>query len=216
MKRTFFSWWLALVALACCAGLPASAQERSGRAKSAKDPVETAFELPQGTQLTSRQAKALNKMHQEYEPQLRDAIEKMNTETNAKTKRIDAKDALRIRQTIRGKIDEILNSNGAYYEASPNAGPATYESRYPTSSGTGAAPYNYYAPYTYPVYPYPYYPGVAYPYYSRSYYGPVTTTTNTTSQNKTTSTTRPAPQASTTRPPTTSGGGARYPNTTKR
>jgi len=213
MRRALFSWWLALVALVCCAALPASAQERSGRAKSAKDPVETAFELPQGTQLTSAQAKALNKMRRNYEPQLRDALDKMNLETDAKAKRTDAKDALRIRQTIRSEIDQILDSSGPY-EASPAATPATYESRYPTSSGTSVAPPNYYTPYAYPAYPYPVYPGV-YPYYPRSYYYPSTTSTATnTSQNKTTSTTRPT-QTSTNKPPTSSGG-SKYPSTAKR
>ncbi len=147
MKRTVFFWWLALVALAWCAGPPASAEERSGRVKgSAKDPIETAFELPQGTQLSPGQAKALNKMRQDYEPQLRDALEKMNSAPDAKSKRIDAKDALRLRQTIRGNIDAILNSPGSY-QASSSTGPASYESRYPTSGGTGMAPPNYYTPY---------------------------------------------------------------------
>ncbi len=131
----------------------------------------------------------------------------MNSAPDAKTKRIDAKDALRVRQTIRSQIDQILNSSGSYYEASPTAAPATYESRYPTSSGTAVAPPNYYAPYAYPAYPYPYYPGVVYPYYPRTYYGPTTSTTNNTSQTKTTSTTRPATQASTSKTPTTTSGG---------
>jgi hypothetical protein len=213
MKRSHFPWCLALVALAWCAAVPALAQERSGRVKgSVKDPVETAFELPQGTQLTPAQAKALNKMRHDYEPQLREALEKMNSETDAKAKRLDAKDVLRTRQTIRGEIDQILNSGGVY-QASPTA-PATYESRYPTSSGTGEAPYNYYVPNAYPVYPYPYYPGV-YPYYPRSYYYPPYTTATNTSQNKTTSTTR-STQGSTTRAPTTSTGGTRTTSTTKR
>ncbi len=68
-ETNFFSWWLVFVALAWCAGLPASADERVGRVKgSAKDPVETAFELPQGTRLTSAQAKALNKMRKNMSP----------------------------------------------------------------------------------------------------------------------------------------------------
>jgi hypothetical protein len=209
MKRSVFSWWLALVALAWCAGLPASAEERLGRVKgSAKDPVETAFELPQGTRLTARQAKSLDKMRQDYEPQLRDALEKMNSAPDAKTKRTDAKDALRIRQTIRGEIDQILNSAGGY-EGSQAAPPVSYESRYPTSGGVGVAPSGYYAPYVYPSYPYPYYPGTYYPYYSRPYYGSGTSTANNTSQNKPTYTNRPATQASTSRPPNASSGGAR-------
>jgi hypothetical protein len=214
-----FSWWLALAALAWCGALPASAEERSGRVKgSVKDPVETAFELPQGARLTPAQAKALNKMRHDYEPQLRDALDKMNSETNVKTKRSDAKDALRIRQTIRGEIDQILNSGGAY-EASPTAAPATYESRYPAGSGTGEAPY--YVPYAYPAYPYPYYPGAVYPYYSRPYYyGPRTsttgkpTTTSKTSQGNMTWTARPASQTPTSKTPNTTSGGVKY--TTKR
>ncbi len=225
MKRNVLSWSLVLVALGCCAGL-ASAEERSGRAKSAKDPVEAAFALPQGTHLTSGQAKALNKMRHDYEPQLREALDTMTSATDEKAKRNDAKNALRIRQTIRGQIDQILSSNGGY-EASATA-PATYESRYPTSSGTGEAPYNYYGPYVYPVYPYPVYPGVVYPYYSRPYYWPPKTTATTTSQNKPTSTTRPAyptKPTSTTRPayqtstgktPNTSSGGSKTTTAVKR
>lgn len=224
MKRILCCCCLAWVALAWCGGLPASAQERSGRVKgSAKDPVETAFELPQGTRLTSAQAKALNKMRHNYEPQLRDALDKMNSETDAKAKRSDAKDALRIRQTIRSEIDQILDSSGPY-EASPAAAPATYESRYPTSSGTGETPYNYYGPYAYPTYPYPFYPGVVYPYYPRShYYDSKYHPANNTSPSKTTSTTRPTSQASSTRPASstakssiTSSAGSRTTTQTKR
>jgi hypothetical protein len=208
MKRTIFSWWVAaLVALAWCVALSASAEERPGRARgSAKDPVETAFELPQGTQLTPAQAKALNKMRGEYEPQLRDALEKMNSETDVKTKRIDAKDALRLRQTIRGQIDQILNSYGGY-EPSQNAGPASYESRYPTSAGTSEAPSNYYTPYAYPAYPYPVYPGPVYPYYRSYYYDSRYHTATNTTQSKPASTTRPAPQASAGRTSNASTGG---------
>jgi hypothetical protein len=215
MKRIFFCCWLGLVVLAWCGALPVSAQERSGRGKgTGKDPVETAFELPQGTRLTPPQAKALNKMRQNYEPQLRDALDKMNSDTDAKTKRSDAKDALRIRQTIRGEIDQILSGT---YEASPGSAPVSYESRYPTSAGTSAAPYNYYAPYVYPTYPYPVYPVPVYPYYPRPYYynSKYHPATNT-SQGTTASTTRPTTQPSTTRPPTTSSGGSRTTTQTKR
>lgn len=212
MQRTLFSWWLALVVLAWCAGLPAAAQERSGRVKgSAKDPIETAFELPQGTQLTSTQAKALNRMRHEYEPQIRDALEKMNSAPSEKTKRIDAKDVMRIRQSIRARIDDILNSTGSY-EASGPAGPVTYESRYPTSAGTGEPPSNYYVP-AYPTYGYPVYPGPYYPYYPRTYYyDPRYHTGNSTSASKPTSTTRSTTPQASTRPSTSIPGGSRYPN----
>jgi hypothetical protein len=197
---------LAWAVLAWCGGLPAQAQEHSGRGRgSAKDPVETAFELPQGTRLTSAQAKALNKMRREYEPQLRGALDKMNSETDAKAKRTDAKEALRVRQTIRSEIDSILDSS-APAEASPGTVAVPYESRYPTSAGTGEVPY--YTPYAYPAYPYPYVPVVVYPYYPRPhyYYDPKYHydskyhPANNSSQSKTTATTRPVTPSSNSRP----------------
>lgn len=86
-------------------------KEKAGAAHkdagSKKDPAADAFALPHNVRLRSDQQEPYNKLKQQMEPKLRDALSKVEAATGADKDKA-AKDVLAIRKEIRGKLTQIL------------------------------------------------------------------------------------------------------------
>ena len=89
----------------------ANAREKGGTAHketgSKKDPVADAFALPHNVHLRSDQQEPYNKLKQQMEPKLRDALSKVEAATGADKDKA-AKSVLAIRKEIRGNLTQIL------------------------------------------------------------------------------------------------------------
>jgi hypothetical protein len=88
-----------------------SKKEKAGVAKketgSKKDPVADAFALPKGVTLRSDQQEPYNKMKQDMEPKLRDALSQVEAATGADKDKA-AKSVMATRKEIKNKIAQIL------------------------------------------------------------------------------------------------------------
>lgn len=119
MKRWILVVLACVVGLMCCHGPlmagDSSAAKRTQDGQSAKktserDPVEMAFRLPRGVQLSQRQQEAFGKMRSQFEPRLREALDTLADAKDERSKRVVVKQITQIRQEIREAIGQIVNS----------------------------------------------------------------------------------------------------------
>jgi len=87
---------------------PGAAKTDKPDSSAKKDPVELAFVLPKGAVLRPDQQKAFDKMKKEFEPKLKDALDKVESATLDQDKSKAAHEVLHIRQDIKAEIKKIL------------------------------------------------------------------------------------------------------------
>lgn len=131
--------------------------------KGAKDPVVTAFKLPSGVTLNSRQKAAYEALKAAKEDELRSAFDDVqNAQAGAATAQA-LKKVKETRAEIRQAIDEIVSGTGPVNVAGPNSSGSGYESPgyvpYATGFGYGGGYYPPYGYYPNGRYPYNYKPG---------------------------------------------------------
>jgi hypothetical protein len=73
-----------------------------------KDPVEDAFQLPGGIRLRTDQVKDFQELRSRYEPQLREALKKVESLTKPGEKDTAAREVFKLRKEIREYIEAIL------------------------------------------------------------------------------------------------------------
>lgn len=78
-----------------------------------KDPVQMAFALPKGMVLTPKEMEWANRVRAQLEPQLRDAIHRVQNSTDQSEKLKAAKEARKIKQQIRAAIYTIIQARMA-------------------------------------------------------------------------------------------------------
>ena len=119
MTRVMLFVLAAVAALTWCHGRLIAAEGQpvkkaqdgqSAKKTSERDPVEAAFRLPRGVQLSQRQREAFEKMRGQIEPRLRKALDDLADAKDERSKRVVVKQVTQIRQEIRDEINQIVNS----------------------------------------------------------------------------------------------------------
>jgi hypothetical protein len=113
-----------------------SSTAAAGKKRDARDPVATAFRLPSGTKLNSKQQKAYDALKAKYERTLREAVDLLHSsDSTAKNKRLKLNRDTRVQ--IKTEIKDILSMGSA---DSQSAQQSAYGNSYgrQTSSGYGS------------------------------------------------------------------------------